>query len=44
MKIIDAHAHIVQVIAGFGSQGELRAQGRGKAVHARRPGHRYDPP
>ncbi len=34
MKIIDAHAHIVQVIAGFGSQGELRPLGGGKAVHA----------
>ena len=34
MKIIDAHAHIVQCIAGFGSQGELRAIGGGKAVYA----------
>lgn len=34
MKIIDAHAHIVQVIAGFGSQGELRSCGNGKAIYA----------
>ncbi len=34
MKIIDAHAHIVQVIAGFGSQGELRPCGKGQAIHA----------
>ena len=34
MKIIDAHAHIVQVIAGFGSQGELRPCGNGRAVYA----------
>ncbi len=34
MKIIDAHAHIVQYIAGTGSQGELRACGGGKAVYA----------
>lgn len=34
MKIIDAHVHIVQVIAGFGSQGELRSCGNGKAVYA----------
>lgn len=34
MKIIDAHVHIVQYIAGFGSQGELRSCGDGKAVYA----------
>lgn len=34
MKIIDAHVHIVQCIAGFGAQGELRACGGGKAIHA----------
>ena len=34
MKIIDAHAHLVQCIAGFGSQGELRPCGGGKAVYA----------
>lgn len=34
MKIIDAHAHVVQYIAGTGSQGELRACGGGRAVYA----------
>lgn len=34
MKIIDAHAHVVQYIAGTGAQGELRACGGGKAVYA----------
>lgn len=34
MKIIDAHVHVVQCIAGFGSQGELRACGNGEAVYA----------
>ncbi len=34
MKIIDAHAHIAQYIAGFTSRGELRAAGGGKAVYA----------
>lgn len=34
MKIIDAHAHIVQYIAGTGSQGELRACGGGCARYA----------
>lgn len=34
MKIIDAHAHIVQYIAGTGAQGELRACGGGRAVYA----------
>ena len=27
MKIIDAHAHVVQYIAGFTSRGELRGVG-----------------
>jgi hypothetical protein len=34
MKIIDAHVHVVQTIAGFGSQGELRACGNGEAIYA----------
>lgn len=34
MKIIDAHAHIVQYIAGFTSRGELRGIGGGKAQYA----------
>lgn len=34
MKIIDAHAHVVQCIAGTGSQGELRPCGGGEAVYA----------
>jgi hypothetical protein len=34
MKIIDAHAHIVQYIAGFTSRGELRGIGGGKAKYA----------
>lgn len=34
MKIIDAHAHVVQYIAGTGSQGELRACGNGEAIYA----------
>lgn len=34
MKIIDAHAHVVQCIAGFTSRGELRAAGGGRAVYA----------
>lgn len=34
MKIIDAHAHVVQCIAGFTSRGELRAAGGGNAVYA----------
>ncbi len=33
MKIIDAHAHVVQCIAGFGAEGELRACGNGQAVY-----------
>lgn len=39
MKIIDAHAHIVEYINGYGSQGELRAIGQGYAVYA--SGHRF---
>lgn len=34
MKIIDAHAHVVQCIAGFTSRGELRSAGGGMAVYA----------
>ena len=34
IKIIDAHAHVVQCIAGFTSRGELRAAGGGYAVYA----------
>ncbi len=34
MKIIDAHVHVVQYIAGFTSRGELRAAGNGKAIYA----------
>lgn len=34
MEIIDAHAHVVQCIAGTGSQGELRPCGGGRAVYA----------
>ena len=34
MKIIDAHVHLVQYICGFGSRGELRAIGGGKAMYA----------
>ncbi|MDO4268664.1 MAG: amidohydrolase family protein [Eubacteriales bacterium] len=34
MKIIDAHAHIVQYIAGMGGAGELRSIGDGMAVYA----------
>ncbi len=33
-KIIDAHAHVVQYIAGFTSRGELRAAGGGRAAYA----------
>lgn len=33
MKIIDAHAHVAQYIAGFTSRGELRAVGGGKAQY-----------
>ncbi len=34
MKIIDSHMHLVEVIAGIGSQGELRSIGNGKAQYA----------
>lgn len=34
MKIIDAHAHVVQCVAGFTSRGELRSAGGGYAVYA----------
>ncbi|MCM1437885.1 MAG: amidohydrolase [Roseburia sp.] len=34
IKTIDAHAHVVQCIAGFTSRGELRAAGGGMAVYA----------
>lgn len=34
MNIIDAHAHVVQCIAGFTSRGELRAAGGGMARYA----------
>lgn len=34
MKIIDAHAHVAQYIAGFTSRGELRAAGAGKARYS----------
>lgn len=33
-KVIDAHAHLVQVIAGIGSEGELRYTSKGKARYA----------
>lgn len=33
MKLIDAHAHVVQCIAGTGSQGELRPCGGGRAAY-----------
>ena len=32
MKIIDAHVHVIQNIAGFGAKGELRAIGNGQAM------------
>lgn len=34
MKIIDAHAHVAQYVAGFTSRGELRAAGAGTAQYA----------
>lgn len=34
MKIIDAHAHVAQYVAGFTSRGELRGIGCGKAQYA----------
>lgn len=33
-KIIDAHMHIVDVVAGIGAKGELRAIGDGKAIYS----------
>ena len=32
MKIIDVHIHLIHTLAGWGSQGELRACGGGKAM------------
>ena len=34
MKIIDAHAHVAQFVAGFTSRGELRSVGGGKAQYS----------
>ena len=34
MKIIDAHVHLVQYIAGTGAGGELRYSGNGMAEYA----------
>lgn len=34
MKIIDAHAHVAQYIAGFTNRGELRAAGGGRAQYS----------
>ena len=34
MKIIDAHVHLVQCIAGTGADGELRPNGRGQGIYA----------
>lgn len=34
MKIIDAHAHVAQYVAGFTSRGELRGIGGGRAQYA----------
>lgn len=34
MKLIDAHAHVFDTLAGFGADGELRAIGNGKAIWA----------
>lgn len=34
VRLIDAHAHVVQCIAGTGSQGELRPCGGGRAAYA----------
>lgn len=44
MRIIDAHAHVVQVIAGTGGQGELRPCGGGRAVYATGNSFRILPP
>ena len=34
MKIIDAHVHLVQCIAGTGAGGELRSCGEGRGMYA----------
>lgn len=34
MRLIDAHTHVFDTLAGFGSRGELRAVGEGKACWA----------
>ena len=34
MKIIDAHVHLVQCIAGIGAGGELRSCGQGRGMYA----------
>ena len=34
MKIIDAHVHLVQCIAGTGAGGELRSCGQGRGMYA----------
>lgn len=34
MKVIDAHVHLIQCVAGMGSGGELRSCGGGKARYA----------
>lgn len=34
MKIIDAHVHLVQCIAGTGAGGELRSCGGGQGIYA----------
>jgi len=44
MKIIDAHAHIAQYIAGFTSRGELRGIGEGMAKYADGSSFRMIPP
>ena len=44
MKIIDAHAHVVQYIAGFTSRGELRGIGGGMARYADGTAFRMLPP
>ena len=36
MKIIDAHVHLVQCIAGTGAGGELRSCGGGQGIYADR--------
>lgn len=44
MRIIDAHAHVAQYIAGFTSRGELRAVGGGKARYATGEAFQMFPP